>query len=72
MTATVAAVPTKGRPQIAVRLDPEQIAELDRLAALASDPLRTVTRADVTRRALEIGIASLRAEIEGAKRPPRK
>lgn len=76
MPATVAAMPTKGRPQIAVRLDADQIAELDRLAALASTPLRTVSRSDVARHALALGMEALRAELDGAaskaKRPMRK
>lgn len=60
----------KGRPQVAARMDDEQIAELDRLAALASTPLREVTRSDVLRRAIELGLVEVRAEIEG-KRPRR-
>lgn len=61
----------KGRPQIAARLDAAQIEEIERLAALASTPLRKVTKSDVLRYAIELGIERLRAELEGdGKRRP--
>ncbi len=62
----------RGRPQVATRLDGVQIAELDRLAELASTPLREVTRSDVLRYAIELGIAQLREELEGKPAKPKR
>lgn len=62
MPATVCDM-SKGRAQIAVRVDPEDIAALEALAALASTPLREVSRSDVMRRALELGREAVRKEL---------
>jgi hypothetical protein len=64
MTATLDTMPTKGRPHVTIRVDPETLDALDALAVAASNPLRQVTRSDVARFALEAGIAKLRAELE--------
>lgn len=72
MNATDPDVTTKGRPQVAVRLSPDEIEELDRLAELASTPLRALTRADVLRYAITLGTKALAKELAADKPAKRK
>jgi hypothetical protein len=78
MPPTLDDMPGKGRPQAATRLDAATIAELDRLAQKASSPLRKVSRSDVLRYAVELGIAELQkqygapAGAAAAPKPKRK
>jgi hypothetical protein len=58
--------------QVATRLTEEQDDELANLAALASTPLYTVTKSDVLRRAIDLGLVQVRAEIEGKSGGKRK
>ncbi len=67
MEVTFQHVPTKGRPQIAVRMDDDTIAELDELAELASTGLKKVSRSDVLRYVIERGMQQLRRELEKQK-----
>jgi hypothetical protein len=69
---TIADVTTKGRPQVAVRLDPDEIDELDRLAERGSSPLRALTRADVLRYAITLGTKALAKELDAAKAAKRR
>lgn len=57
----------KGSPLAQFRVPSSYLDEADRLAALAKVPLVTVTRSDVLRRAVELGLAALAVEIEGSK-----
>lgn len=64
-----ATVSRMAQPVHGIRLSPEIVAEMDAIAAAASDGLRKVTRSDVLRYAIELGCAALR-ERYGLEAPP--
>jgi len=64
MLDNLAPMSSRGRPTVALRMDPDLVDELDRLATLGSTPVRQLTRADVIRYILSVGIDQVRAEFE--------
>lgn len=64
-----------GKTSVAVRLSPELIAQLDKLAALMSERAAgaEISRSEVARLALERGVEGLTAELGKATKPrPKK
>lgn len=57
----------KGRPILAIRVDPETLDQLDELAESLTVPMRAVTRTDVARHALLRGLALLQKEHRGKR-----